>query len=202
MLPPSCLLSIYLFIFYDHTCSIWKFPSQGLNSCHSCELCCSCDNAVSFNPLHLAGDWTHASAVTLSCSSWIPNPLHHSRNSTLDLFCSSFSKLLKRELRLIWGFFCFLMYVFNAINFLSAWLLAVSYKFWYVFVFIQLNVFLNLWLPHWLMGYLVLFSFQALADLLVFLLLIFSLILSWLKDTWSMISVLLNLMRLVLWFLM
>ena len=45
-------------------CGIWKFPGQGLNPSHSCDLCCSCSNARYFNPLHWAGDQTSASIAT------------------------------------------------------------------------------------------------------------------------------------------
>ena len=36
---------IYFFKFYGHTRNIWKFPGQGLNLSHSCELCHSCRHA-------------------------------------------------------------------------------------------------------------------------------------------------------------
>ena len=56
---------LFLFsIFYDHTCSIWKFPGQGLNLSHSCALQNSCSNARSFNQLYQARDRTCASAET------------------------------------------------------------------------------------------------------------------------------------------
>ena len=45
-------------------CGIWKFPGQGLNPSHSCDLCCSCSNARYFNPLHWDGDQTSASIAT------------------------------------------------------------------------------------------------------------------------------------------
>ena len=57
------------FFFNVSTCGIWTFLSQGLNLssscdlCPSCNLCRSCSNTGSFNPLHLARDWTHTSAV-------------------------------------------------------------------------------------------------------------------------------------------
>ena len=41
--------------FYGHSHSIWKFPVQRLNLSHSCELCHSCCNTRSFNPLLPAG---------------------------------------------------------------------------------------------------------------------------------------------------
>ena len=47
-----------------HTYSIWKFLGQGLNPSHSHDLCSSCDNDRSFNPLRWAGDQTHASTAT------------------------------------------------------------------------------------------------------------------------------------------
>ena len=51
---------------------------------------------------------------------------------SLDLFCSSFPRFLRWELRLlIWDFSFFLMYMFSAINFHLSTALAASYKFWY-----------------------------------------------------------------------
>ena len=41
---PSVLFS---FSFFGHTCSTWKFPGQGLNLCHSCDLGCYRDKAGS-----------------------------------------------------------------------------------------------------------------------------------------------------------
>ena len=34
-------------IFFGHTCGMWKFPGQGLNSCHSSNPSCFSDNARS-----------------------------------------------------------------------------------------------------------------------------------------------------------
>ena len=62
LVPSSCLY--YSFFFNGHTHSIWKFLSKGLNLSHSCDLCHSFSNTRSFNPLHWARDWTHASTVT------------------------------------------------------------------------------------------------------------------------------------------
>ena len=58
------------YIFYGHTWGIWKFPGQGLNPSCSCDLCCSCSNPVSFNPLCQVGDRTHASAGTWAATVW------------------------------------------------------------------------------------------------------------------------------------
>ena len=54
----------YLFYFFMATPTGMKFPSQGLNPSCSCNLCHSCGNARSFNPLHQAGGWNRGSAVT------------------------------------------------------------------------------------------------------------------------------------------
>ena len=43
---------IFLFSFYGCTCSIWKFPGQGLNLSHSYDLCHSLSNIECFNSLH------------------------------------------------------------------------------------------------------------------------------------------------------
>ena len=40
----------FCFVFYGHTCGIWKFPGQGLNPSHSWDLCRSCGNARCGNP--------------------------------------------------------------------------------------------------------------------------------------------------------
>ena len=39
-----------IFFFNGCTRGTWKFPGQGLNLTHSCDLCHSCSNAGSFNP--------------------------------------------------------------------------------------------------------------------------------------------------------
>ena len=54
--------------FFGHTHSIWKLPGQGLNPSHSCDLCHSCSNTGSFNPLHWAGYQTHTSTATLAAA--------------------------------------------------------------------------------------------------------------------------------------
>ena len=41
----------------------WKFLGQGLNPNHGCDLCCTCSNAIYFNPLSLARDQTSAFAT-------------------------------------------------------------------------------------------------------------------------------------------
>ena len=43
---------LLLLLFNGHTHDIWKFPGQGLNLSHSCDLPCSCLSNGSFNPLH------------------------------------------------------------------------------------------------------------------------------------------------------
>ena len=43
---------------------IWKLPGQRLDQSCSCDLCHSCSNAGSFNPLHQARDWTCTSTAT------------------------------------------------------------------------------------------------------------------------------------------
>ena len=60
---------VYLFLFIPYcfflngqTHGVWKLPCQGLNLNFSCN-CCSWINPGSFNPLHQAKDWTHASAA-------------------------------------------------------------------------------------------------------------------------------------------
>lgn len=37
-------------LFYGRTCIMWKFSGQRLNPSRSCDLCCNCVNAASFNP--------------------------------------------------------------------------------------------------------------------------------------------------------
>ena len=71
----SCKLPLLVFVsdctilhfivsfFYGHTHGIWKFPGQGVNVNPSCDLCHSCGNARSFNPLRRAEDQTHASTA-------------------------------------------------------------------------------------------------------------------------------------------
>ena len=41
---PNLFLAHISFFFFQHTHSIWKFPGQGSNPSHSCNLCHSCDN--------------------------------------------------------------------------------------------------------------------------------------------------------------
>ena len=61
----SLLMMIdYSNFFYGHSCGIWKFPSQGVNLSCSCDLCCSCSNTRSFNPLYQVGAQTHTSTAT------------------------------------------------------------------------------------------------------------------------------------------
>ena len=50
--------------FYGHIHGPWKFPGQGVNASHSCDLHPSYSNARFFNPLHQAQDQTHVFAAT------------------------------------------------------------------------------------------------------------------------------------------
>ena len=59
----SIPIVFFFFLFYGCTCGVWKFPGQGLNPSHSCDLCHSCSNVEFFNPLCWAGDWTCAFTV-------------------------------------------------------------------------------------------------------------------------------------------
>ena len=72
----------FFFSSFGQTHSIWKFPGQELNPRHSCDLCCSCDNARSFNPLCQGGESNLHLCSNLSLCSKILNPLCHSRNSS------------------------------------------------------------------------------------------------------------------------
>ena len=69
--------------FYGCTHHTRKFPGQGLNVSHSCELYGSCKNPRPFNLQDWARDWTPASAATGTAQ--ILNLLHHSRNSQNSL---------------------------------------------------------------------------------------------------------------------
>ena len=63
----------FCFYFYFHACTrIWKFLGQGLNPSHSYDLCHSCGNARSFNPLCQTGDgtWTSAATWATAVRSW------------------------------------------------------------------------------------------------------------------------------------
>ena len=61
---PILFICLFFFFFYGHTCSTWKFPGQGLNLSHSCNLHCSCGNTASFNTLHRVGELIYVSAAT------------------------------------------------------------------------------------------------------------------------------------------
>ena len=87
----------FCFVFNDCTHSIWRFPGQGSNLCHSCDVCYCSGNVRFFNPLDQAWNWTWASTVTQAAAVQIFNPLHHSRNSDFEFIfvhgvrvCSSF----------------------------------------------------------------------------------------------------------------
>ena len=61
-----CLLSFFI-LGEGCTCGIWRFLGQGLNLSHSCDLCRSCGNTRSFNPVcpvHASGA-TQATAVII-----------------------------------------------------------------------------------------------------------------------------------------
>ena len=53
-----------LYFFNGDAHTTWKFPGQGLNLSHSCNLHCSCGTSGSLNPLCSARDGTHTFAVT------------------------------------------------------------------------------------------------------------------------------------------
>ena len=70
---------------------MWRFLGQGLNPSRSCNLCHSCSNTRSFNPLCQAREWTCTSLSNLSYYSLIFHLLCHSRNSQdLDFFLDKF----------------------------------------------------------------------------------------------------------------
>ena len=54
-------LDCFFFFFLS---GLWKFLGQGLKLSHSCDLCCNCSSARSFNPLCWAGDQTHSFTAT------------------------------------------------------------------------------------------------------------------------------------------
>ena len=62
--PSANFLSLFIYFFYGHPQGIWKFSGQGLNLGCSCNLCCSCSNARSFNPLGPVRDQALTSGVT------------------------------------------------------------------------------------------------------------------------------------------
>ena len=74
----SCISQIFVFVF------VWQhmnYPGQRSALSHSCNLCHSCNNARSFNPLCLTQD------RTLSwCAETLLIPLHHSGNSASHKF--------------------------------------------------------------------------------------------------------------------
>ena len=61
----SIFLPTFIFnIFNGYTHGIWMFQGQGLNPSRSCDLCHSCSNARSFNPLRWPRDRTCVSVAT------------------------------------------------------------------------------------------------------------------------------------------
>ena len=79
-LPGFGYLFIYLFI-YGHPCGIWKFPGQGLNLSHRCDLCCHGGNARSFSPLRRGQGLNLHLCSDASCCTQILNPLRPSGNA-------------------------------------------------------------------------------------------------------------------------
>ena len=82
----SCCIQLFwpidLFFFFlsGRTCSIWKFPGQGSNLSHRCNLYHSCSDD---------GSLTHCTELGIepnnrSCCSWTLNPLCHSGNSCIN----------------------------------------------------------------------------------------------------------------------
>ena len=61
--------SFLFFFFFSAALEHMEFPGQGSDLSHSCDLCRSCGNAGSFNPLYQAGDWTCVSAFQRHCQS-------------------------------------------------------------------------------------------------------------------------------------
>ena len=53
----------FFYLSDGHNHRIWKFLGQGMNLSCGCDLCISCSNARSFNPLHCFGRATWAAAV-------------------------------------------------------------------------------------------------------------------------------------------
>ena len=79
---PTPTQSFFFFFLNGCTLFIWKFPDQGLNPSHRCNLCHGCSNTGSFNPLCRArGANLHLNS-NLSCCCRILNPLCHSGNSS------------------------------------------------------------------------------------------------------------------------
>ena len=105
--PQACLLSFFpsflpsfFLSFFSCICGIWKFPRQGLNPSHSCNLHHSCSNIRSLNHCTRPGiePMPQQRPKLPQRQSWILNPLHHSRNSlkafpTRDKFSSSWLEI-------------------------------------------------------------------------------------------------------------
>lgn len=72
----ACLFLIFIIIFG----CIWKFPGRGLKPCCSFQPIPQLRQCQMLNPLHRAGEWTHALAATEFWSQLL-QPLHHRRNS-------------------------------------------------------------------------------------------------------------------------
>ena len=69
-----CLVGVFcfcfVFSFYSHICSIWKFPGQGLNQSCICDLCLSlCPHWV-LHSLSKASDQTHRQWRVLNLLIW------------------------------------------------------------------------------------------------------------------------------------
>ena len=87
----------FFFIFFKfYGCTHWKFPGQGLNPSHRCDLTTA---VAKPDPLvHCVGTGSkphlHSNP---SCCSWILNPLLHSRNSSVNFLNTSFPHLQNRN---------------------------------------------------------------------------------------------------------
>ena len=88
ILPQLCNISIitipilfFSFFLIDHILSRLKFLGQRLNLSCSRDLCHSCSNTRSFNPLHQAQGWNLWLSRDWSHYSLILNPLCYDRNS-------------------------------------------------------------------------------------------------------------------------
>ena len=108
-LPPITLTNYLLFSIYFLFFIFMAAPvahgsslGQGLNTSHSCDLCHSCSNAQSSNPLYQVRDQTLASAAT-----WAAAIKFLTRWATVETP----------------GFFvfCFFRFIFQFTNFLFSW---------------------------------------------------------------------------------
>ena len=102
----------WFFFFNDHNSGMWKFPGQGLNLSHNCDLE---GNTGSFNPLSPARDGTCPSAVTWSAA--VRLFLHHNRNiyfvNQLISFCLTTGLFLSNNMSEIIASICLLYFSSN-----------------------------------------------------------------------------------------